>query len=83
MDRPSHLCCASTQGYYLARGRQAHHAGFWCGCRLQELEAQHRSHQVEQEAAEFEKLQMKFGFSDKVSTACRHCRIAMGALSWV
>lgn len=37
-------------------------------CRLQELESQHKSYQQEQEAAEFEKLQMKFGFSDKVST---------------
>jgi hypothetical protein len=38
-------------------------------CRLQEFESQQRSLQQEQEAAEFEKLQMKFGFSDKVSTA--------------
>jgi hypothetical protein len=36
------------------------------GCRIQELEAQHKSLQQEQEAAEFEKLQAKFGFSDKV-----------------
>lgn len=38
----------------------------WLDRRLQEMEAQHKSLQQEQEAAEFEKLQAKFGFSDKV-----------------
>jgi hypothetical protein len=51
------------------------------GCRLQELESQHKGFQQEQEAAEFEKLQMKFGFSDKVSTSSSRLPVSQPA-SW-
>jgi hypothetical protein len=52
------------------RGRRALHHPL---DRLQDMEVQQQEHQRMQEAAEFEKLQMKFGFSDKVCVLCGAC----------
>jgi hypothetical protein len=47
------------------------------------MEAQHKSLQQEQEAAEFEKLQAKFGFSDKVGWHTGVLLTEAGAQVWL